>query len=74
MRALINGGWGFVSFNEPSDLRRRAEEAVAQARHVGKEKSVLAPVEPVVDIVKADILKDPRKITPGPQEGAARRL
>jgi TldD protein len=62
VRALVNGGWGFVSFNEPSQLRARAEEAVSQARHVGKEKSNLAPVEPVVDIVKAEIKKDPRTI------------
>lgn len=62
-RALVNGGWGFVSFNEPTDLKARVAEAVAQARHVGKEKSVLAPVAPVVDIVKADVKKDPRKIS-----------
>jgi TldD protein len=63
VRALVNGGWGFVSFNEPTGLRARAEEAVVAARHVGKEKSVLAPVDPVVDVVQAQVLKDPRKIT-----------
>jgi len=62
VRVLVNGGWGFVSFNEPSQLRARAEEAVTQARHVGKEKSNLAPVDPVVDVVRADIKKDPRTI------------
>jgi TldD protein len=62
-RALVNGGWGFVSFNQPTDLRARAAEAVSQARHVGKEKSILAPVEPVVDIVRAEVLMDPRIIT-----------
>jgi TldD protein len=36
VRALVNGGWGFVSFNEPSGLQKRAEDAVSQARHVGK--------------------------------------
>jgi len=65
VRALVNGGWGFVSFNEPGQLRQRAEEAVAQARHVGKETSVLAPVEPVVDTVAAEVLMDPRQITLG---------
>ncbi|MEX1193748.1 MAG: TldD/PmbA family protein [Dehalococcoidia bacterium] len=62
-RALVNGGWGFVSFNETADLRARVQEAVEQARHVGKETSVLAPVEPVVDIVPVQVLMDPRKIT-----------
>jgi TldD protein len=61
-RALVNGGWGFVSFNDPADLKARVAEAVSQARHVGNEKSLLAPVEPVVDIVKAEVKKDPRSI------------
>lgn len=63
VRALVNGGWGFVSFNEPSGLRQRAEEAVAQARHVGKETSVLAPVETIVDVVPMQVGKDPRTIS-----------
>lgn len=63
VRALVNGGWGFASFNEATDLRARAAEAVAQARHVGKETSVLAPVDQVEDIVEAEILMDPRKVT-----------
>ncbi len=51
IRALVKGGWGFVSFNDLNDLPQRIERAVAQARLVGKEKSQLAPVEPVVDTV-----------------------
>ena len=62
-RALVNGGWGFVSFNRPQDIRTRVEEAVAQARHVGTETSVLAPVEPVIDVVPPNITMDPRTIT-----------
>ena len=62
-RALVNGGWGFVSYNSPQDLRTPAEQAVSLARHVGKETSVLAAVEPVVDSVPADVLMDPRMIT-----------
>lgn len=61
-RALVNGGWGFVSFNEPSGLRERVAEAVSQARHVGKETSRLAGTEPVVDIVPLRLVKDPREI------------
>lgn len=61
-RALLNGGWGFVSFNEPAGLRERVAEAVTQARHVGKETSQLAPVEPVVDVVPMRVVKDPREI------------
>ncbi|MDH5695714.1 MAG: TldD/PmbA family protein [Dehalococcoidia bacterium] len=59
VRALARGGWGFVSFNSLSDLPRRIELAAKQASLVGKEKSKLAPVEPVVDIVSAEIDKNP---------------
>ena len=62
VRALVRGGWGFVSFNEPSELRTRVEEAVEAARHVGKETSQLAEVEPNVDSVPLDLKKDPRKV------------
>jgi TldD protein len=61
-RALVRGGWGFVSFNEPSQLRQRVEEAVAAARHVGRETSMLAEVQPVVDSVPLELKKDPRTV------------
>ena len=62
-RALVDGGWGFVSFNEPTGLRERVAEAVEQARHVGGEGSRLAALDPVVDTVPLHLGKDPRKIT-----------
>ena len=34
-RALVKGGWGFVSFNELSGLREKVALAVKQARLVG---------------------------------------
>ncbi|TAK27187.1 MAG: TldD/PmbA family protein [Chloroflexota bacterium] len=51
VRAAYKGGWGFVSFNDLSDLRGRVELAVRQARLVGAEKTELAPIAPVVDVV-----------------------
>ena len=62
VRALVRGGWGFVSFNNLSDLPRRIELAVKQATLVGKEESKLAPVEPIVDIVSTEIDKKPLTI------------
>jgi TldD protein len=62
VRALYRGGWGFVSFNDPSQLRRWAEMAVAQARFVGHERSLLAEIEPVVDTVPPHLVKDPRLV------------
>ena len=59
VRALVRGGWGFVSFDNLSDLPGRIELAVKQARLVGKEESELAPVEPVVDIVSTEIGNSP---------------
>jgi len=61
-RALVKGGWGFISFNDISDLRGKVALAVRQARLVGKEESRLAHVEPVVDIVPAQTPKDPTSI------------
>ncbi|TEU04675.1 MAG: TldD/PmbA family protein [Dehalococcoidia bacterium] len=67
-RALVKGGWGFVSFNELSGLREKVALAVKQARLVGRgrarefekgEESKLSPVAPVVDMVAPQIKKDP---------------
>jgi TldD protein len=54
IRALVRGGWGFVSFNDLDNLPQRVGLAVKQATLVGKEKSQLAPIEPVVDTVAAE--------------------
>lgn len=52
-RALVRGGWGIVTFNDPSDLRSKVLEAAACARLVGSEKSQLAEVEPVAQVTAA---------------------
>jgi len=59
VRALVRGGWGFVSFNNLDELPGKVELAVSQARLVGNEKSKLAAVEPVVDTVPAKVDKNP---------------
>ncbi len=62
VRALVKGGWGFVSFNDLESLPGRIELAVKQARFVGHEKSKLAPVEPVVDTVTVEAGKNPENV------------
>ena len=62
VRAQVKGGWGFVSFNDPGELRGKVEEAVRQAMLVGREESRLAAVEPVVDIVDPEVKKDPSAV------------
>ncbi len=59
VRALVKGGWGFVSFNKLDEIPAKIELAVKQARFVGKEESQLAPIEPVTDTVLADTKKNP---------------
>ena len=59
VRALVKGGWGFVSFNNLDKLPTKVGLAVKQARLVGKEESKLAAVGPVVDTVLAKIDKNP---------------
>ncbi|MBI2906526.1 MAG: TldD/PmbA family protein [Chloroflexi bacterium] len=61
-RALVKGGWGFVSFNNISDLRDKVALAVRQARLVGKETTKFAEVPAAVDIVPLEVKKDPAAI------------
>src|SRR4028119_407866 len=47
VRACHKGGWGFASFNQLGTLAERIEEAIAAARLVGDEETLLAEVMPV---------------------------
>jgi TldD protein len=62
VRALVKGGWGFVSFNSLDDLPGRVDRAVQQAQFVGKEESKLAKVAPVVDTAPIVVNKNPLTI------------
>ena len=59
VRALVQGGWGFVSFNDISGLREKVAMAVRQARVVGHEKSNLADGPAIVEIVPLEMPRDP---------------
>lgn len=58
VRALFKGGWGYATFNDIDDLQKRVCEACETAKLVGKDQSYLAAVEPVVDSIKANLVKD----------------
>ena len=62
IRALVRGGWGFVSFNSLDRLDERIELAIQQAEIAGKGESRLAEVPPVVDKVSAPIKSNPENI------------
>lgn len=63
VRALVNGGWGFASFNRLEDLEANIAAAIRQAELIGRVlrgKSQLAPVPVVEDIVPLEVKNDPR--------------
>jgi TldD protein len=62
VRALVKGGWGFVSFNSVNELRDKVELAINQARRVGKEISKFSQSEPLTDVVTAEVEKNPEAV------------
>ena len=63
IRACDRGGWSFVTFNGLKELNVRIEEAISQAKLVGKEETQLAKVEPIEDYVPEEIKRDPRSVS-----------
>ncbi|BAY44450.1 peptidase U62 modulator of DNA gyrase [Scytonema sp. HK-05] len=64
IRACYKGGWGFSSFNQLSTISDRIEEAIAAARIVGDEETILAPVDIVQSVCILPLTgTDPRQIS-----------
>jgi TldD protein len=64
VRACHRGGWGFASFNQLSALPERIQEAIAAARLVGDDETLLAPVAPVQDTCVLPLVgSNPREIS-----------
>lgn len=47
IRACYQGGWGFATFNDLSQITARIEDAITSARLVGDDETILAPVSPI---------------------------
>ncbi|MGB3507765.1 MAG: TldD/PmbA family protein [Microcoleaceae cyanobacterium] len=64
VRACYQGGWGFASFNQLSTLKDRIEEAIASAKFIGEEETILAPI-PIIQATHIVPLTgtDPRHIS-----------
>jgi len=62
VRAMVKGGWGFVSFNSFDHLKEKVAQAIEEARFVGKETTQLAEIPTIVDIVKPNIKENPAGI------------
>lgn len=65
VRALVNGGWGFVTFNDLDNLQAKIDLAIHQARLVGAAggDAILAPVPVVEDVVEVPFKEDPRTVS-----------
>ncbi|QUS62091.1 TldD/PmbA family protein [Synechocystis sp. PCC 7339] len=64
VRVCHQGGWGFASFNRWEQLRQRLEEAIAAARLIGDDETLLAPIDPVQQTFINPLTgKDPREIS-----------
>ncbi len=59
VRALVNGGWGFVSFQDLEDLDERVLQAIEHAKLVGGERIELAEIPVVEDEVPFNVVKHP---------------
>ena len=64
VRAMVKGGWGFVSFNNADELRDKVELAIKQARLVGKQDFKLSQTEPIIDVVTTEAKGDPTTTIP----------
>lgn len=62
VRALYKGGWGYATFNDLNNLEQRVQEACETAKLVGKETTQWASVDPVVEEITANMVKDFRQI------------
>ena len=63
VRALVKGGWGYISFNQFGDLEEKVREAIEVASLIGKGESKLAEVLPVVEIINRELDKDFRQVS-----------
>ncbi|QYX31678.1 TldD/PmbA family protein [Sphaerospermopsis torques-reginae] len=64
VRACHKGGWGFSSFNQLATIEERIEEAIAAARIVGDEETILAPIDPIQALCNLPLTGiDPRTVS-----------
>ena len=64
VRACHKGGWGFAAFNDLTTLREQIESAIAAAKIVGEDTTILATVTPVEIVCSLPLTgRDPRHIS-----------
>ena len=64
VRACYKGGWGFSAFNDLATLQERIEEAIACARIIGDDETILADVAPIQTVCAIPLTgTDPRNVS-----------
>ena len=63
VRALVNGGWGFVAFNDIENLPRYVKMACEQATLVGNKDVALAETRVISDVVRTPVDVDPADVS-----------
>jgi TldD protein len=62
VRALVNGSWGFTSFNSVENLPARVEQAISMAKALGPGTTKLQKQEPGIESLPIEIKRDPRGV------------
>ena len=63
VRTCHRGGWGFATFNKISTLAEQIEEAIAAAKLVGEEETILAAITPVTGSYSLPLLgRNPKEV------------
>lgn len=63
VRVCHQGGWGFASFNQLANLEQRLSEAIAAAKLIGDDQTILAPIPILQDTCTIPLTgTDPRRI------------
>lgn len=63
VRALVNGGWGFVPFHDPNSIDQAVAQAIEQAALANNANLLLAEAKAIVDTVRAPQNGDPRSVS-----------
>jgi len=69
IRALVKGGWGFVSFNSLDRLKEKVDRAIEQARLVSGGNASVTPFNPVVEKVPGEVEQNPVEIPLATKKG-----
>jgi TldD protein len=62
VRALVNGGWGFVSFNNLDELESKVKQAVEQAKFVSGGDAKILAHPPIVEKPAGEVRQNPVNI------------